>query len=215
MLQIETGHAYYKRNVWMFLTHKFYSIFILSSSLTLFTNASIVAGEQETPDKTPYQHKHNGQKYPPILLITNINSPSITQLLSGHNAFSRVDKEAFGLPIGIRILKLHRTKSDSTQFSTLMLAASTLGIVPIVSNSEFKVRYDVFVQGEIVSTFTYQTESTDATNLWSGPDKVKQTKPAEERFIEYTVTQFLNELKDSKETQALFQEYREYYGSDT
>ncbi|MES9848693.1 MAG: hypothetical protein AB2652_21210 [Candidatus Thiodiazotropha endolucinida] len=197
----------------MFASQKLLFKITLAASLALLFNPGVFAEEQVTNEIKSYQHK--GEKYPPILLVTNINIPSIYQLLNKYQAFSRVDKEAVGLPIGVRILKLHRTKSDSTQFTTLMLAASTLGIVPVVSNKEFKVRYDVFAQGEIVSTFTYQTKSTDVNNLWMGANNEHETKPEEELFIEDSVSRFLSELKDSADTQALFQEYREYYPSES
>ncbi|MEW8525706.1 MAG: hypothetical protein AB2552_21945 [Candidatus Thiodiazotropha endolucinida] len=185
----------------------------LATLLALLFDTVVFAEEQAAKGTPPYQH--SGEKYPPILLVTNINSPSMPDLLNKYHAFSKVDEEAVGLPIGVRILKLHRSKNDSTQFTTLMLAATTLGIVPVISNKEFKVRYDVFAQGEIVSTFIYQTTSTDVNNLWMGVDQEHETKPEEELFIEDSVSRFLTELKDSTDTQALFQEYREYYPGDS
>ncbi|MCG7994487.1 MAG: hypothetical protein JAZ06_03585 [Candidatus Thiodiazotropha taylori] len=197
----------------MLVTFKMLLNTSLAVSLALIFNTGVFAEDQATDEIPPYQH--SGTRYPPILLVTNINSPSMSDLLNKYHAFSRIDKEAVGLPIGVRILKLHRTKNDSMQFTTLMLAATTLGIVPVISNKEFKVRYDVFAQGEIVSTFTYQTNSTDANNIWMGVENENETKPDEELFIKESVSRFLSELKDSTDTQALFQEYREYYPSDS
>jgi hypothetical protein len=197
----------------MFVTHKFLYDFSLAVTLIFFINTTVFASDKDSQESISYQH--SGMKYPPVLLVTNINNPSMAQLFNKYQAFSRVDNEAVGLPIGVRVLKLHRTKNDTTQFSTLMLAASTLGIVPVVSNTEFKVRYDVFTQGQIVSTFTYQVESTDVSNLWSAPNKEHETKPAEELFIEESVSRFLTDLKNSADTQTLFQEYREYFENES
>ena len=186
------------------------SRYSLLTAISILATTCIAADDERSENAIPY--KHNGQKYPPILLVTNIEQPSLPSLFNKYQAFSEVNQEALGLPIGVRVLKLHHTKNDTTQFSTLMLAASTLGIVPIVSNNQFKVRYDVFTQGEIVSTFTYEIESTDVSNLWSDPAKKQKTKPEEELFIEESISRFLTELKDSSESQELFQEYRDYYG---
>ena len=195
----------------MNMSLKFFSRVTLLATASLIAGKCIAAEDSGVDNATPYEH--DGQKYPPILLVTNIEQPSLPQLLNKYQAFSEVNEEAVGLPIGVRVLKLHHTKNDTTQFSTLMLAASTLGIMPIVSNKQFKVRYDVFTQGEIVSTFTYEIESTDVSNLWSDPANKNKTKPEEELFIEESISRFLTELEDSSEIQELFQEYRDYYGA--
>jgi hypothetical protein len=213
MLQMRPSDNSRGRYEWMNesskLFHRLFGAFLIS----VFSSASICADEEIESEAVTYQHA--GEKYPPVLLVTNIDKPSMVQIFESHKAFSRVDKEAVGLPIGVRVLKLHRTKNDGTQFSSLMLAASTLGIVPVISNKEFKVRYDVFVQGDIVSTFTYQVESTDVSNFWSGPRNDHETKPEEQLFIEESVSRFLVELKESVDTQEVFQEYRDYYGKDS
>jgi hypothetical protein len=197
----------------MIKKHILRSYVISAAASTFLFSASVLANDGDLQPSQTYTH--NGVKYPPILLVTNIDKPSLSDIFNQYQAFSNIDKEKVGLPIGIRVLKLHRTKNDSTQFSTAMLAASTLGLLPIVSNTEFKVRYDVFAQGEIVSTFTYQVDSTEVSNLWSNANKKNKTKPEEELFIEDSVSRFLNEVKNSEETQALFKEYREYFPNDS
>ena len=153
-----------------------------------------------------------GGKYPPVLFATNITQMDFKQKLEEYEAFSKLDTEAVGLPIGVQILMGHRTKQDGTQFSTLMLSASTLGLIPIVSNTEFKVFYRVYVQGEAVATFKYEMESTDVGMLWTQNQGERKTKPAEELFLEYTLPKFLTELKQDEEVQAVFNEYYEYFG---
>jgi hypothetical protein len=183
----------------------------LISFLMFFS--SVQAEDQVAQKIEPYIHK--GEKYPPVLLVTNIDKPSIKNQLEKFQAFTDLETDAIGLPIGIRIVKLHHSKNDGTKFSSLLLSASTLGLVPIVSNTEFKVRYDVFVQGDIISTFVYQIESTDVSNFWSGPDDNKETKPAEQLFIEETMVRFLNELKTNNEVQSIFKEYWGYFGTNS
>ncbi|MCF6442159.1 hypothetical protein L1077_22290 [Pseudoalteromonas luteoviolacea] len=193
--------------------------YVLFSSIILFFSESLLAnsdGNKSNPQAVAESvftgYKHEGVVYPPVLFVTNIEDRSFTENLDGYKAFSKLDKEAVGLPIGLRVLKLHRTKQDATQFSSLMLSASTLGIIPVVSNTEFKVRYDIFVQGKSIAHFEYSMDSTDVGNMWTQAYNKRETKPSEVQFLADTIPAFLNELSQSKEAKSAFAEYEEYFG---
>jgi acyl-CoA synthetase (AMP-forming)/AMP-acid ligase II len=127
------------------------------------------------------------------------------------NSFEELDEKAVGLPIGVRVLKGYRTKQDGTQFTTMMLSASTLGIIPVVSNKEFKVRYDIFVQGKSIAQFEYMMDSTDVNNIWTSSYKDKKATPTEELFLKDTISQFFFDLQKEEKSQAVFAEYKEYF----
>lgn len=167
-------------------------------------------GEQNIEENL-FHYEHQGTVYPPVFFVTNVEDKAIKGQIEKYNAFSALDDKAVGLPIGVRVLKGHRTKQDGTQFSSLMLSASTLGIIPVVSNTEFKVRYDVFVQGKSIESFEYVMDSTDVNNFWTSAYKDFETSPTEEQFLRDTVPQFLKELKSSKVAQENFAEYWEYF----
>lgn len=161
--------------------------------------------------KPIFHYEHKGNTYPPVFFVTNVEDKSIKEKVESYEAFAALDEKAVGLPIGVRILKGHRTKQDGTNASSILLSASTLGIIPIVSNTEFKVRYDVFVQGEPIETFEYTMDSTDVSNLWTAAYKEHETTPTEEQFLLDTIPQFLKELRESKVSQETFSEYWEYF----
>ncbi|MFW8590426.1 hypothetical protein ACOI22_06480 [Glaciecola sp. 2405UD65-10] len=185
----------------------FLSAALFASLIT--TQAS--AQEQIVEEGNLVDYKHNGEVYPPVFFVTNIENNSIKEQFSAYKAFEVLDEKAVGLPIGVRILKGHRTKQDGTQFTSLMLSASTLGLIPIVSNTEFKVRYDVFVQGQSIADFEYMMDSTDVNNIWTSAYKNRETKPSEEVFLKDTLSQFLKDIKDHKDVQEVFAEYREFF----
>lgn len=180
---------------------KFFILALLFSSLSFASD----------PAKVNLEYVHIGEIYPPVFFVTNVENGAFTEKLRTYAAFENLDEKAVGLPIGVRILKGHRTKQDGTQFSSLMLSASTLGIIPVVSNTEFKVRYDVFVQGKSIAEFEYAMDSTDVDNMWTAAYSERETKPSEKLFLEDTIPQFLNELKSAEDVQAVFAEYREYF----
>jgi len=177
--------------------------------LACSTFAAAAVAQQNTQPIFHYQHE--GKVYPPVFFVTNVEDDSIKNNMENYAAFAALDEKAVGLPIGVRILKGHRTKQDGTNASSVLLSASTLGIIPIVSNTEFKVRYDVFVQGKPIETFEYTMDSTDVSNLWTAAYKEHETTPTEEQFLLDTIPQFLKELRESKVSQKTFTEYWEYF----
>ncbi|MBQ4864179.1 hypothetical protein J8L98_21035 [Pseudoalteromonas sp. MMG013] len=157
------------------------------------------------------EYDHSSPVYPPVFFVSNVENELFLDKFNKYQAFETLDKEAVGLPIGVRVLKGHKTKQDSTQFSSMMLSASTLGLIPLVSNTEFKVRYDVFVQGKSIAHFEYSMDSKDINNMWTAAYKDHKTKPSEILFLQDTLPKFLTELKGDPKVQAAFSEYREYF----
>lgn len=178
------------------------------SAVCLFFS-TVATGEEQAALANEYEH--SGQKYPPVFFVSNIDSFKFDDKLRAFQAFSDISSEAVGLPIGVRVLKGHRAKQDGTQFSSLMLSASTLGLIPVVQNTEFKVHYEVWVQGELLQTFKYQLDSTDVNNMWTMNYTSRETTPTEDQFIVDTLPQFLTELKQESEIQSVFDEYWLYF----
>lgn len=188
--------------------YKFIKRSIVTGTLILLLVSMVSANAK---DQVADEYRHAGKVYPPVFFVSNIDDETVLQKLKDYNAFTKLDKDAVGLPIGVRILKGRRNKQDAASFSSTMLSASTLGLIPVVANTEFKVHYDVFVQGKSIATFKYQMDATEVANLWTVGRNTGETKPSEVLFIEHTIPKFLNEMKHSSEVQAVFQEYWEYF----
>ncbi|MCV6620373.1 MAG: hypothetical protein OIF51_01315 [Cellvibrionaceae bacterium] len=183
-------------------------IFSLLASLTVLT----AFAEDSQEIFTPYKHK--GEKFPAVFFVSNIQKETYLNKLKQHEAFDRLDKEAIGLPIGLRVYKGRHVKQDGTQFSSVMLSATTLGLLPVVSNTEFTLYYDVFVQGKLLERFEYSMDSTQVNNIWTNPHGSDETKPAEEVFMETSIDRFLHDLSKSEKAKKLFSEYREYFSPE-
>ncbi|TKB56134.1 hypothetical protein [Ferrimonas aestuarii] len=186
--------------------------FLTTLSIGLLFSGVAIADTELDINKLEYQHQ--GDKYPPVLFVTNIEDQELKSTFESFQAFEKLDKDSIGLPIGIRVLKAVRTKRDGANLSSGLLAATTLGIIPVVSNTEFKVVYQVFLQGKEISNYEYIIESTEVGSMWSngGVADGRDSKPSEQLFIEKTVPHFLNDLIEDDEAQATFAEYREYFG---
>ena len=161
------------------------------------------------------EYSHEGRAYPPVYFVSNVEGVGFMDKLREYQAFEGVDKGSVGLPIALQVHNGHRVKSDgkgiATGIATGIVAGMTLGLLPIATTTEFQVRYDVMVQGKSIAHFEYAMDSTHASSLIYSSTHFK-TKPAEELFLAATIPQFLTELADSEEAQAVFAEYWEYFG---
>jgi len=184
---------------------------LISSIFCLVLFASIHAEEIDQTNLVSY--KHEGKTYPPVLFQTNIEDKAFQSLLEKTGAFERLDNEAIGLPIGLLVRKNLRMKSDAKGISSILLSASTLGLVPVMSNKEFSVRYDIFLQGKSIADFSYEMTTGDVENLWKGAGAAgrQELKPEEEIFMEHSINSFLNDLKTKQEVLDVFAEYDLYF----
>jgi hypothetical protein len=186
------------------------SLILLLSTVLL--SSSVYAQDIQT-EKKLISYTHEGRAYPPVYFQTNIEDGSFKELLTSINAFDELNETAVGLPIGLLVRKDLRMKSDAKGISSILLSASTLGLVPVMSNKEFSVRYDIFLQGKSVANYSYEMTTGDVENLWSGAGAAgrQSLKPEEEIFMEHSINSFLNDLKADESVQAVFAEYDKYY----
>lgn len=159
-------------------------------------------------------YSHEGGAYPPVFYVSNIEEGEFKTELENYGAFQALDEEAVGLPIGIRVLKGLRMKQDAATFSSLMVSASTLGLVPVVNSKVFKVRYEVFLQGKSIATYEYDMTSTDVDNFWTAgaQNGQRDLKESEKLFLDHSQARFLTDLKSNAEVQEVFTEYFHYFG---
>ena len=149
-----------------------------------------------------------------MLSLAGCGSAPVEEKLESYEAFSSLDETSIGLPIGVRVLTALRREDDARTVSSGMVSAATLGLVPVLSNKTFKVRYDIFVQGKSLEKFEYEMTSSDVENLWqySRQGQARELKESEELFLNNTINQFLNDVSKSDKVQEIFSEYYQYYG---
>lgn len=161
-------------------------------------------------DSTLPDYTHEGKQWPPVLFVSSVGNDDFKNFFASYGAFEHLDEEAFGAPIAITVFKRKRVKPNAASFSSLMVSASTLGLVPVVSNKAFNVYYTVYIQGKKVAGYTFELTSTEVNNFWS-TNSITATKPKEQLFLEKTVSQLYHELSKNEELQANFEEYNLYF----
>ena len=108
--------------------------------------------------------------YPPMLFASSVAVDEIYELLKARPGFEHLDKETSGTPLYLLVTHSVRPTSGGAAAGmvTGLLAATTLGLIPTVTNEEFVVRYEVWLQGRPISSYSFTRTKTRASNMWSG-----------------------------------------------
>lgn len=124
--------------------------------------------------------------------------------------FQKLDREALGSPLELRIYHTWRIAKGSA-VATGLLSAVTLGILPQVSSGEHEIVYEVLVNGVLVSSFKYQKNLTHAHSMWTGVDTTHGLGKEGTDWAKSTVELFLRDAAGDPKLSALSAEFAYYF----
>jgi hypothetical protein len=131
--------------------------------------------------------------------------------IQGAPQFQKMSREAYGSPIELRVYHTWRISRASVT-ATGLLAAATLGIVPMVSSGDHAIVYEVLVNGVLVSSHRYSKSLTHAHNLWSGADQTFGMGNEGLEWARSTVALFLRDAATDPKLSGLAAEFDYYFG---
>ena len=107
---------------------------------------------------------------PPMQFFSSIGEDTVYDVLKADPAFANLDKEASGTPLYLMVTHTIKPTAagSAAGLFTAILAGSSLGIIPMVTNEEFVVRYEIWLQGRPIATYSFNRTKTRAVNMWSG-----------------------------------------------
>lgn len=122
-------------------------------------------------------------------------------------------EEIYGTPVKLLVTYHDQgtTGGDVASFTSLMLAAGSLGILPIVENNDFVVSYELRVHSKSIASFSYSINTTEAKNMYT-----MDHKPSKEvlDFAKTTPGLFAKDLATVPAFKELQQEYSFYFPSN-
>jgi hypothetical protein len=153
---------------------------------------------------------------PPVHFAGGAIGDDIYNSLRQAPRFTQLDRETVGSPIELRVYRqLHTTKGNRAKGEvTGLLAASTLGLLPVVLSGEHEIVYEYRVNGQLVSRYTYRKAITRSVNMWGGKDDTRGLGKDGLEWARATAAQFLKDSADDKALAALLDEYNEYFPRD-
>jgi hypothetical protein len=150
----------------------------------------------------------------PMRYVSSVSGDELFDALKKTNGLSKISKELYGSPIVMRsTLEKFSTAggSASTAFSA-MLAGGSLGILPVVTNNDFILRYDILVNSEIIFEKAYIKNMTDAVNMFA-----QNSGKMDPEILEWVLSTApeINQLVNSDENiEKLVKEYLYYFPID-
>jgi len=126
--------------------------------------------------------------------------------------FQKMDREALGSPIELRVYHTYRINRGSVT-TTGLLSAVTIGILPVVASGEHTIVYEIVVNGTPLSTYKYSKSLTHAHNIWSGADTTFGMGKEGVEWARSTVDLFLKDAGADPKLAALTTEFDYYFGA--
>ncbi|QYK05025.1 hypothetical protein [Shewanella zhangzhouensis] len=150
---------------------------------------------------------------PPVLFVSTFDSTELFDKLKSSQQLGNIDKENLGTPLRLVVsYKLQPTAGGTAAgLTSAILAGSSLGILPVVTNNDLVLTYDFRVHGKSVSRIEYRENFTQAQNMYSnqlgGLDKDAMA------WVLSTTDKFVADLVQNQEVKTLVEEYNFYFGS--
>ncbi len=113
---------------------------------------------------------------PAMNFYSSFAKDTIYDAIKVNPKFSKLDKELVGSPITLRVTHSVRPTSggQAVGFLSAIISGTSLGLIPMVTNEQFVLRYEILLQGKSVSTYSFERTSTRAINMWSTDTSVEQ-----------------------------------------
>jgi hypothetical protein len=157
----------------------------------------------ETETKSEYS-------LPPMIYVSVLQD-DVFDTLKSTSLLKNISKELPGSPIKLftYIESVSTSGGQAAEFTSLMLSASTLGVIPVVRNKDIRIHYRILVNQRLLTEYSYTNNFTDAGFFWAGPDS-KLSKEAK-AWIDSTIEQALTDLTNDEALKELTEEYNYYF----
>ena len=122
-----------------------------------------------TPPPAPAPVARDPSALPPMYFLSSVLSDDVFDALKQNPALSALDKDLPGSPLTLLVTHTTRVTSggQAAGLLTAFLSGSTLGLIPMVSNDELVVRYEVMLNNKPIATYSFSRTATRAFNLWA------------------------------------------------
>ncbi|MBM7071472.1 hypothetical protein JQC92_05395 [Shewanella sp. 202IG2-18] len=150
---------------------------------------------------------------PPMSFGSSFNHEELYDILKDKPLFKNMDSELIGAPIRLEISHTFKATAggNAAGLASAMWAGMSLGILPVVTNRDLVIRYEVFVKGHPVSNHEFSENFTEAINMYSVQNSFKlDGKPYE--WVKSTIPQALKLIEEDEKVKELQREYEFYFG---
>lgn len=151
---------------------------------------------------------------PAMNFYSTIASKELYPLIRANGTFAQLDEELIGSPILLRVSHSLQPTAGGKAAGLLsaIWAGGTLGLLPVVTNNNFVVTYEVRVQGKSIASYAYQRSFTRAVNIWAQDDATYGLGKEGLEWLKSTVAEFTAAASKDARLAALQNEFETYFG---
>ncbi|WP_417349557.1 hypothetical protein [Ferrimonas sp.] len=153
-----------------------------------------------------------GRELPPMMYLTSMNLDSLQETLQRTPEFAQLNGELIGSPL--RLVVSHEFEmtagGSAAGLTSAMLAGGSLGLLPVVTNNDLVITYDIRVHNQSVSKYQFRENFTEAKNIYADQGNTALAKEAA-TWVLSTVEPFLEQMNADPKVTQLLEEYQFYF----
>lgn len=109
---------------------------------------------------------------PPMRFVSSVASDKLFDALKAQPGMAGLDKDLHGSPLTLLVTHTSAPTAggQAAGFLSAIISGSTLGIIPMVTNEQLVVRYEVLLNGKPIATHHVQRTATRAISMWAAGD---------------------------------------------
>jgi len=155
---------------------------------------------------------------PPMNFHASVAGNELFAKVKASATFARAEKELVGSPIQLRVSHslIPTAGGQAAGLLSAIWAGSTLGLLPVVTNNNLVLTYEVRVNGKEVSRYEYQRSFTRAVNIWANQNDATYGLGEDGlAWVLSTADEFVARAAQDPALHALGAEYAFYFGKDS
>lgn len=149
---------------------------------------------------------------PAMNFASSVASDNLFTIIKGSSAFANLDKELIGAPVMLRVTHTLQptTGGKATGLLSAIFSGGTLGLLPMVTNNNLVVTYEVMVHGKDIASYSYTKNFTRSINIWAKDDTQGLGKDGME-WVKSTASEFTAAAATDEKLASLKREYDLYF----
>ena len=149
---------------------------------------------------------------PGMRFNSTIASGVLYDALKATPKFSQLDNELHGSPMTVSVTHIAETSTASMagSITSAIFAGATLGLLPVVTNRDFTVKYEIYVNGNAITSHSYSHHISRVYNALA-KDKTYGLGEDGLAWVKSTAAQFAADAATDPRVDALIDEYHVYF----
>ena len=143
-------------------------LLLVSVPLLAAETQMVIVEVPAEPQAQPMVSAPAADALPPMNFYASVAANELIQRIKEAPAFARVEKELVGSPIQLRVTHSLQPTAGGQAAGLLsaIWAGGTLGLLPVVTNNNLVLSYEIRVNGKEVARYDFNRSFTRAVNIW-------------------------------------------------